>query len=185
MAWRRTGQGREEVRVEGISVGERDGESERTDRPGRARGPVAGKLRVRTGEQNPRRAHTSGAAGRKAVAVTLQLAATAARSPSLPHPAASELLTRACPPCDGPTDPGPRRLQSPTDQLPGRYVPGRPYGDAAVAAAAAAGRDVRERRTRRETRRYRASSSAPGAGPGRERPMVWGEGAWPRSLCQG
>lgn len=58
-----------------------------------------------TGEQSPRRAHTSGTPGRKAAAVTLQLAATAARSPSLPHPTAPELLTLACPPCDGPADP--------------------------------------------------------------------------------
>lgn len=73
----------------------------------------------------------------------------------LPRPAPADLLTRASPPCAGPTCLGPRPLHSPTNQPPGPYVPGRPYGDAAVAVA---GRDVRKRRQGGTPRRRGVSS---------------------------
>lgn len=101
----------------------------------------------------------------------------------LPRPAPADLLTRASPPCAGPTCLGPRPLHSPTNQPPGPYVPGRPYGDAAVAVA---GRDVRKRRQGGTPRRRGVSSSAPrGGATQRSANGIAGGGARPSSLRAG
>lgn len=97
--------------------------------------PASGGRQLGRGERNPRRAHMSRAAGWKA--------ALSARSAYLPRPAPPHLLTQASPPYADRTGSRKRCLHSPTDQLPRPYVPGRPYGDGAVAAA---GHDVRARR---------------------------------------